>query len=165
MRLSCCPIRFVLAVVLLSVTASPMMMAAGKRAEPNSANEVAPDADSFAATQIAEKLLRQLQEGLQARNSRKLLAAFDGERMEGYLTFKDEVESFFAQHESFRVYLRLESASVEEDRGSAAAQATLEATPVGGGPTLRRETNLSLEFAHSKKGWKIIDVSPRNFFY
>ena len=167
MRLRCCPrrIRFAFAVLLLGI-AAPGLMAADKRAEASPATvvKVASDSDSFAATEIAEKLLRQLQDGLQARNSRKLLAAFDDERMEGYLAFKDQVESFFARHESFRVYLRVESASVEQDRGQAVVMATLEATPRDGGPVVRRETKLSLEFADSQKGWKIVDISPRSFF-
>jgi hypothetical protein len=142
-------------------------MTAGKAGEADAAAavEAAADApDNFAATQIARKLLRQLQGGLEARNSRQLLAAFDGERMEGYLAFKDQVESFFARYDSFRVYLRVENASVEQDHGQAVALATLEATPRDGGPAVRRETELSLEFANSNKGWKIVDITPRSFF-
>jgi hypothetical protein len=159
------PIRFAIAVLLLGISV-PGLMAADKRAETNPATaaDAASDSDSFAATGIAQKLLRQLQDGLQARNSRKLLAAFDAERMEGYLAFKDQVESFFARHESFRVYLRVESASVEQDSGKATVKAILESTPRDGGPVVRQETELSLEFANSKKGWKIVDFNPRSLF-
>ena len=145
MRLSRCQrgIGLVFAVVLLGI--APALMVAGERPEANAATptpakartaidgkptappqqvqivltvEASDPTDTFAATQVAEKLLRQLRDGLEARNSRQLLAAFDDQRMEGYLAFKDQVESFFAQYASFRVYLRVQSASLEQDHAA-----------------------------------------------
>jgi hypothetical protein len=141
--------------------------AAKKPAEadrPIASSDATDSPPSFDAAEIAGKLMRQLQDGLQSRNSRQLLAAFDGDRMPGYLAFKDEVESFFARHDSFRVYLRIESATVEQDSARAVVLATLEAVPRDGSPVIRRETELSFEFARTKGGWKIVELDPRSFF-
>jgi len=124
--------------------------------------------DAFAAKQIAQKLLNQLGEGLTAYNSRKMLAAFDRDGMPGYLAFQDQVESFFAQYESFRVSIRLMESSFEQDqdkdKGMATANFTLEGIPRDGSPAMRREAELTFEFIRTPSGWKLRDVTPRSFF-
>ena len=119
---------------------------------------------SFTAAEVAERLLSQIRKGLEARNSHQMLAAFDHDRMPGYLAFQDQVEAFLAQHDSFRVYLRVESASLEKDGGSAVVQATLEFTPIDGSPAVRRQAELSFEFGKTEGSWKIVDFGPRGFF-
>lgn len=121
-------------------------------------------ADAFSSNQIAEKLLNQIRDGLQAYNSRKMLAAFDREGMQGYLAFQDQIEAFFAQYESFRVAIKLEESSLEQDKGAATASFRLEGIPRYGGPAIRREGELIFEFSRTRSGWKIRDVSPRSFF-
>ena len=112
-----------------------------------------PDAptDAFSSKQIAQKLLNQIRDGLQAYNSRKMLAAFDREGMQGYLAFQDQVEAFFAQYESFRVAIRLEESSFEQDKGTATASFQLEGIPRYGGPAMRREGELIFEFSRTPK--------------
>jgi uncharacterized lipoprotein YmbA len=121
-------------------------------------------ADAFAAKQIAQQLLNQLGEGLASYNSRKLLAAFDRDSMPGYLAFQDQVESFFAQYESFRVSIRLMESSFEQDKGMATAEFRLEGIPRDGSPAMRREAELMFEFVRTPSGWKLRDVTPRSFF-
>jgi hypothetical protein len=125
-----------------------------------------PDAptDAFSSNQIAEKLLTQIRDGLQSYNSRKMLSAFDREGMQAYPAFQDQVEAFYAQYESFRVAIKLEEISFEQDKGAATASFRLEGIPRFGGPAIRREGELIFEFSRTRSGWKIRDVSPRNFF-
>ena len=80
-----------------------------------------------------------------------MLAAFDRDGMQGYLTFQDQVESFFAQYESFRVGIRLVQSSFEQDKGMATAEFRLEGVPRGGGPAMRRERELTFEFIRTAK--------------
>ena len=128
------------------------------------AEGAAPDSSpNYAAAQVAKRLLSQIQNGLEARNSRQIMAAFDRERMPGYLAFQDQVEAFVAQNGSFSVYLGVESASLEKDSGSAVVQAMIELTPVNG-PSERREARLSFEFGKTERGWRIVDFEPRSFF-
>jgi hypothetical protein len=74
------------------------------------------------------------------------------------------VEAFFAQYESFRASVRLEGSSFEQDKLTATAIFKLEGIPRSGGPAMRREAELTFEFSRTGSGWKIRDVSPRNFF-
>jgi len=103
--------------------------------------------------QIAEKLLNQIRDGLQAYNSRKMLAAFDREGMQGYLAFQDQIEAFFAQYESFRVAIKLEESSFEQDKGTATAIFKLEGVPRYGGQAIRREEELTFEFSRTRSGF------------
>jgi hypothetical protein len=126
--------------------------------------QAGPPTDDFSATQVAQGLLNQIGEGLRAYNSRKMLAAFDRDGMQGYLAFQDQVESFFAQYESFRVGIRLVQSSFEQDKGMATVEFRLEGIPRDGSRAMRREQELTFEFIRTAKGWKIRDVSPRSFF-
>ena len=152
-------LRWALTVGLLSFSMllAPAWAQAGKQT-------AEPPTDAFSATQIAQGLLNQIGEGLRAYNSRKMLAVFDRDGMQGYLMFQDQVESFFAQYESFRVGIRLVQSSFEQDKGMATAEFRLEGVPRGGGPAMRREQELTFEFIRTANGWKIRDVSPRSFF-
>jgi hypothetical protein len=143
--------------------ASSILLASASPRQSSTATEDAP-ADAFSSKQIAQLLLNQLRDGLQAGNSRKMLAAFDREGMPGYLVFQDQVEAFFAQYESFRVAIRLEESAFEQDKGTATAFFQLEGVPRYGGPEVRREAELAFDFIRTPSGWKIRDVSPRNFF-
>jgi hypothetical protein len=149
-----------LAGCILLAAASPGQSRAGTIARVSSDTP----ADASSAEEVAQKLLNQVRDGLLAYNSRKMLSAFDRESMTGYLVFQDQVESFFAQYESFRVSIRLEETSFEQAKGTATAEFRLEGIPRDGGPAMRREGELIFEFIRTPGGWKIRDVSPRNFF-
>lgn len=130
----------------------------------DNSGSASPPADRFSSEQVAEKLLDQIRRGFEARDSRKMLGAFDPDRMQGYLSFKDQVEALFAQYSSFRIYVRIGDVSLEKDRGVVTAMIKLEGSPVYGDVALSREAELSFELTHTERGWKIVDVSPRNFF-
>ena len=147
---------------MVLLACSILLASAAPRQESTGTEDAPPDA--FAANQIEQKLLNQIRDGLQAHNSRKMLVGFDREGMQGYLAFQDQVEEFFAQYESFRVSIRLEGSSFEQDKGTATAIFKLEGVPRSGGPAMRREAELTLEFSRTGSGWKIRDVSPRDFF-
>jgi len=138
-----------------SEPASPLNSATGSPA---------PNSENFSAEEIAKQSLNQIRHGLEARNSRTMLAPFDRDRMQGYLTFRDQVESFFAQYDSFRVFIRIESANADQDHATATALFTLECVPRDNSPDVRREAELTFQFVRTPSGWKIVDLSPRSFF-
>jgi hypothetical protein len=152
--------RSATAIVLLACS---LLLAPASPGQSSKGTADAP-ADTFASDQLAQKLLNQISDGLRAYNSRKMLGAFDREGMQGYLVFQDQVEAFFAQYESFRVAIQLEESSFEQDKGTATAIFKLEGVPRYGGAAMRREGELIFEFSRTRNGWKIRDVSPRNFF-
>jgi hypothetical protein len=147
----------------IGLLAGSILLASASPRQSSTAAEDTP-ADAFSSTQIAQKLLNQIRDGLQASNSRQMLAAFDREGMPEYLVFQDELEAFFAQYESFRVAIRLEEISFGPEQGTATVFFQLEGVPRYGGPAMRREAELTFEFIRTRNVWKIRDVSPRNFF-
>ena len=98
------------------------------------------------------------------RDSADRNIAFDGNKMDSFLTFEDQIEAYFTRYESFRVTLRIIQTSMENDRGIILAEFQLENTPRGGGRISRRQGQLRFELEPSPKGWKIVDFNPRGFF-
>jgi hypothetical protein len=123
----------------------------------------APDADAF-DERAAAATLGIIRDGLEGHSQRRLLAAFDGNKMDSFLTFEDQIEAYFTRYESFRVTLRIIQTSMENDRGIILAEFQLENTPRGGGRISRRQGQLRFELEPSPKGWKIVDFNPRGFF-
>ncbi len=111
----------------------------------------------------ANDVLGQIRDGLEGHSQRLMLGAFDADKMDGYLSFEDQLEAFFERYEGFRVNIRIIQSNIEGGKGIVTATFTMEATPRSGMPT-RREGNLRFELEHTKKGWKIVDFNPRGFF-
>ena len=129
-----------------------------------SASTSAADTDEF-AERVVDGLLRNLRQGLEGRLDRLFLSSFSSERMSGYLGFKDQVQQFLGAYDAFRVHYRIVQSRVEGTHASAIVEFQMEAIPVAGnGTPMRREQQIQLELERSKKGWKIVDLRPREFF-
>lgn len=109
----------------------------------------------------ASKLLRQMAEGLQGHSARKMLGAFDLDRMDGGALFQQQITAFFNEYETIRVHFKL----VEVKEGAAIVDAEMDATPPeNSGPPQHKSLQIRLSAARVAAGWKFIDVQPRNFF-
>jgi len=93
-----------------------------------------------------------------------LLSAFDPDKMDGFLTFQDQIDAYFTRYQSFRVTLRILQTSEEDSRGVILAEFQVENEPRGGGRIFRREAQLRFELERGPKGWRIVDFNPRGFF-
>ncbi len=112
----------------------------------------------------AAAVLGAIRNGLEAHSQRRLLAAFDGDKMDGFLSFQDQIDAYFTRYESFRVTLRIVQTSEENNRGVILADFQIESEPRYGGPTYSRQAQLRFELERGPKGWKIVDFNPRAFF-
>ena len=113
---------------------------------------------------VASKVLQQLRASLEAHDPQGMLAAFD-RHMRGHAAFKDQVRGFFESHGDFRVGYQVLQTWEEKDRGIVTVQFDLDAASAdGGAPPIHKSAQLRFEFAKGAKGWKIIDLRPRNFF-
>jgi hypothetical protein len=144
-------------------TAVPGTTAPSAATTARSANAAA-TSETFSAA-VANDLLSQLAEGMESRNSRMALAAFDAGRLSGYQRFADQMDAWFHQNSSFRVYYKVKQTSTESARGIALVEFEYEATPSAEGTSpLRRRTQMRFSFERGAKGWKIVDFSPRSLF-
>ncbi len=112
----------------------------------------------------AASVLGTIRDGLEGHSQRRLLSAFDRDKMDGFLTFEDQIDAYFSVYQSFRISMRIVQTSEENNRGVILADFQIENTPSGGGPVSSRQAQLRFELERGPKGWKIVDFNPRNFF-
>ena len=79
-------------------------------------NTKTPDAAVF-DERAAAAVLGTIRDGLEGHSPRRLLSAFDADKMDGFLTFQDQIDAYFTPYEAIRVTLRILQTSEENDRG------------------------------------------------
>ncbi|HWR34843.1 MAG TPA: hypothetical protein VN622_03095 [Clostridia bacterium] len=124
--------------------------------------QISPTADF--SEEVANAVLNDIRNGLEGHNQRRVLSAFDAEKMDGYLSFEDQIQSYLEFYESFRVYFRIIQTSTDGLKGIVLAEFQIEGTPRSGGNAVRRSNQLRFELERGKEGWKIVDFRPRRFF-
>lgn len=113
--------------------------------------------------EVASEILQRLAQGLQDHNERQVLALFDGDKMNGYRNFANQVDALFQQYDSFRVHFRLGEISANSEKGVATADFEIEESSANGQP-LRKHDQLRFEMERGAKSWKIVELTPRGFF-
>lgn len=117
------------------------------------------------STAVANNVLNDLRDGLEGHTQRLMLSAFDADKMDGYLQFEDQIEAFFNKYSTFTVYFRIAQTATDGPKGIALVDVQLEEIPRGSAsPPVRKNGQLRFELERGKKGWKIVDFNPRNFF-
>jgi len=117
------------------------------------------------STAVASSVLNDLRDGLEGHTQRLMLSAFDADKMDGYLEFEDQIEAFFNRYSTFSVYFRIAQTATDGPKGIALVDIQLEEIPRGSAsPPIRKNGQIRFELERGKKGWKIVDFSPRNFF-
>lgn len=117
---------------------------------------------------VARNVLDDIRDGLEGHSYRLMESAFDSDKMDGYLTFEDAVEAMFQRYSEFRVHFSITQTTTEGPKGIILVDIQMEAVPnsTNGGNVVpqRREGQVRFELERGKKGWKIVDFSPRSFF-
>ena len=113
---------------------------------------------------VANAVMSRLRDALEGHSQRLMLSAFDADNMKEYPTFENQIEAFFNHYLGFRVHFRILQATAESDKGTILTEVEMEALPGGDTPPVRKHDQLQLEVEHTGKGWKIVDLKPRDFF-
>ncbi len=113
---------------------------------------------------VANDVLGQVRDGLEGHSQRLMLGAFDQDKMDGYLSFEDQIQALFNRYDSFRVHYRISNSSVEGGKAVVLVDWEMEEIPRGNGSPQRRNGQLKFELERGRKGWKIVDVNPRGIF-
>ena len=160
-----------------ALTLVPVILLAALAAQPQSAPTELPQ-DPTPQTKAQKKetpasvfderaaavVLGTIRSGLESHSQRLLLSAFDRDKMDGFLTFEDQIDAYFASYQSFTVSFRIVQTTEENNRGVILADFEIETEPRDGGPISRRQAQLRFELERGSKGWKIVDFNPRAFF-
>lgn len=112
---------------------------------------------------VANSVLNDLRDGLEGHSQRLVLSAFDQDKMDGYLTFEDQIEAMMQRYDSFRVHFRVSQSTIEGSKGVVLVDFDLEEVPRAGGAPIRRNGQVKFEMERGRKGWKIVDFTPRGF--
>lgn len=162
-------VPFVLLAFILALAAQPQSAPSNT---PPDASAAPPDqkqkkenADSPVFDErAAAAVLGTIRDGLESHSQRRLLSAFDGDKMDGFLSFQDQIYAYFTRYQSFRVTLHILQISEENHRGVILADFQVENEARGGDPISRSQAQLRFELERGAKGWKIVDFNPREFF-
>ena len=120
--------------------------------------------DAVFSPQVVSDVLGMIRDGLEGHSQRLLLSAFDGDKMDGYLSFEDQIQSMFDRYDAFRVHYTILQQTVENGKGVVLAMFELEETPRNGGPLQRKNSQVRFELERGRKGWRVVDYNPRGFF-
>ena len=121
--------------------------------------------DSAFTEVVANDVLATLRDGLEGHSQRLMLSAFDGDKMDGYLSFEDAIEAMMNKYDGFRVHYRILQSEATGSKGVVLTQFDMEEIPRDAGTNpKRRSTQIRFELERGQKGWRIIDFSPRDFF-
>ncbi len=113
---------------------------------------------------VANDVLGQIRDGLEGHSQRRVLSAFDDDKMDGYLTFEDQIEALMQRYDSFRVHYRISNSTVEGSKAIVLVDWEMEEIPKTNGSPQRRNGQVKFEMERGRKGWKVTDVSPRGIF-
>lgn len=113
---------------------------------------------------VANDVLGQVRDGLEGHSQRLMLGAFDQDKMDGYLSFEDQIAALFARYDSFRVHYSISNSTIEGSKGVVLVDWQMEEIPKAGGSPQRRNGQIKFEMERTKKGWKIVDFNPRGIF-
>ena len=120
------------------------------------------NADAFSQA-VANDVLSQVRAGLEGHSRRLMLGAFDKDKMDGYLSFEDQIEALFQRYDSFRVHYRIVDTSVEGGKGVAMVEWEMEEIP-NSGSSQHRNGQIKFVMERGRKGWKVVELNPRRMF-
>jgi hypothetical protein len=114
---------------------------------------------------VARDVLEPLQAGMESRNLKQVLSAFDAQSVPNFPQFQDRMKAVLDAYAAVRFRYKILQANSEGDHASMTCEVDLDATPVDGGqvPT-RRSTQMRLQLKQTQKRWQISSFNPSDFF-
>lgn len=129
-------------------------------------NEDLPVPDPKESEKQLNRLARDLQNALESGSSRQFLSFIDSAKFDDYPRFEDMVERLMRE-DSIRAHFRQAFNAPPSGQGKAqmALDAEMElARKDGVGQLSRRRQQLVIDWEYTRRGWKIINITPRNYF-
>ena len=109
-------------------------------------------------------VVRQMQFDLEASSRAGVLSNIDAAKFEDYPRFEDMIERL-TREDTLRVFFRQANNSIQEDRARTVLDAEMELTRKdSAAPPERRRQQIVIDFERIPRGWKIVNITPREFF-
>src|SRR5512146_1091443 len=122
-----------------------------KKDKKDKGGEDAYGTEAVFSSAVANSVLGDLRDGLEGHSQRLMLSAFDQDKMDGYLSFEDQIQALFARYDSFRVHYRIAQSTVEGSKGVVLVDFQMEEIPRAGGSPQRRDGQLRFEMERGRK--------------
>jgi hypothetical protein len=111
-----------------------------------------------------QRIVREMQMDLEGASSRGVLGQIDTAKFEDYPRFEDMVERL-TREDTLRVFFRQVRSSAKEDSAQTVLDAQMEMTRKDSAtPARRRSQQITIDLEKTSRGWKIVNVTPREFF-
>jgi hypothetical protein len=109
-------------------------------------------------------LIRGMQMDLESSSGRGFLSKINSAKFDDYPRFEDMIERL-TREDTLRVYFRQANSSVKADSAQTMIDAEMEMTRKDAAAQLqRRRQQIVIDFQLTDRGWKIINITPREFF-
>jgi hypothetical protein len=135
-----------------------------KKKQNDSSPEDSPD-NATGARRAIKRVLSDLQDGFEGHSPRRVTGSLD-ERFEDFPRFEDAVTQFLERTSEMRINLRESTTEVKGDHATVIVDADMIFTDKAK-PTQdqHRRQRIQFDFVYDpKKGWKIFEITPRQFF-
>jgi hypothetical protein len=103
-------------------------------------------------------------DALEGHNRKLMLSAFDGNKMADYAGFEGQIAAFFDHYVSLRVHLRILQTTTEGEKGIILTDIEMESLPAGEAVPVRKREEIRIEVERGDRGWRIVEIRPRDFF-
>jgi hypothetical protein len=122
--------------------------------------------ESRQITSAADEVMSPIEDGLTSQNPARFLSAFDAEQMPDYENFAGQIRAFFRIYDNFRIHYQiLQTQSSSDKSADVIANVQLEGDDAHEmGPGVNRSGQLHIRIVRGSRGWKIVELSPREFF-
>ncbi|MBI4463865.1 MAG: hypothetical protein HY647_04095 [Acidobacteria bacterium] len=156
-------VRWAAAGILIGVLAGSCLVEAAGRAK-----QARPGAEEPSPRENPERVIaqtvRQMQFDLEGSSSRSFLSHFDSVKFDDYPRFEEMIERLLREN-SLRVFLRQVSNTIQQDTAQTILDAEMELTRKdAAGQIERRRQQLVIDFERTDRGWKIVNLNPRDYF-
>ncbi len=149
--------------VMTLAAASPLVLSAGRPMQKKGAKEDAPKKKEDPERALTN-LIRGMQMDLESGSSRGFLSNLNTAKFDDYPRFEDMIERL-SREDTLRVNFRQNSHSVKEDSAQTIVDAEMELSrKESAGQLDRRRQQIVIDFELTSRGWKIINITPRDFF-
>jgi hypothetical protein len=109
-------------------------------------------------------LIRGIQMDLEGSSAHGVLSTIDSAKFDDYPRFEDMIDRL-TREDTLRVYFRQGMNSIKEDSAQTIVDAQMELSRKdSAAPPERRSQQIVIDFELTGRGWKIINITPRDFF-
>lgn len=125
-----------------------------------------PRPEAALAERELTRILRDMQFALEGGSPRSFLGFFDSGKFDDYPRFEDMIERLMRE-DTIRAHFRTAFNAPPTTQGKAQALVDVEmelGRKDGVGQLQRRKQQLAIDFEYTRRGWRIINLTPRNFF-